>query len=174
MRSVKCFSRQDISAVQQDQRPEIRPEFWATPDVTSPDSCVPETLPGESQPHREWEEATVGNCNLKVKFNTRGLFFPRSVKYSLMICVSSTFKTTVAEDTLDSVSELSSFQAENTDYYSASPVGTVASSNDTVLDMEMSELMNLVSRDCSGKRSGGDFRRVFAQSQVAISLGSLF
>ena len=56
-----------------------------------------------------------------------------------------------ADGTLDSVSELSSFQAEYTDYYSASPVGTVASSNDTVLDMEMSELMNLVSHDYSGQ-----------------------
>ncbi|XP_028967798.1 titin [Galendromus occidentalis] len=110
---------QDISAQQERPCPEIRPEFWATPDLISLDSCVPETLLGGSQPHRDWEEATA-----------------------------------VTDDTLDSVSELSSFQAEYTDYYSGSPHGTVASSNDTVLDMEMSELMNLVSHDYSGSDNG--------------------
>ncbi|OQR76752.1 hypothetical protein BIW11_03013 [Tropilaelaps mercedesae] len=104
---------QDISAIQQEERLEIRPEFWAAPEETSPDSCVPDTLIGGSQPMREWDEVTL-----------------------------------VADDTLDSVSEFSTYQ--NTGYYSASPVGTVASSNDTALDIEMSELMNLVTYDCSG------------------------
>ncbi|XP_022701747.1 twitchin-like isoform X2 [Varroa jacobsoni] len=105
---------QDISARQQEGRPDIRPEFWAAPEETSPDSCVPETfIGGGSQPVREWDEVTL-----------------------------------IADDTLDSVSEFSTYQ--NTGYYSASPVGTAASSNDTALDIEMSELMNLVTHDCSG------------------------